>query len=119
MPRRLIALAAAGTALAAAAAPAVAGSPPSRSIGVGDNFFRPTRLTVDSGTRLVFRWRDGNNNPHDVALTSAPRGVAKWKSPIRTNDYTYRRSVRRAGTYRIICTVHPTQMRLTVRVRPG
>ena len=116
MPRRLIALCAAGAALAVAA-PAVAGSTPSRSIAVGDNFFSRERLTVDRNTRLVFRWQAENNVPHDVALDSAPRGVTKWHSPVRTTDYTYRRTLRKAGTYKIICTLHPTQMRLTVRVR--
>ena len=116
MPRRIIALCAAGAALLVAA-PAIAGSTPSRSIDVGDNFFSRERLTVDEGTRLVFRWRAENNVPHDVALDAGPSGVAKWNSPVRTRDYTYRRTLRRAGTYRIICTLHPTQMRLTVRVR--
>ena len=118
MPRRLIALCAAGAALVVAA-PALAGSTPSRSIDVGDNFFSRERLTVDRNTRLVFRWQAENNVPHDVALDSGPRGVTKWNSPVRTKDYTYRRTLRKAGTYKIICTLHPTQMRLTVRVRRG
>jgi plastocyanin len=116
MPRRLIALCAAGAALLAAA-PALAGSTPSRTVDVGDNFFSRERLTVNKNTRLVFRWLSENNVPHDVTLDSAPRGVTKWHSPLRTKDYTYRRTVRKAGTYKIICTLHPTQMRLTVRVR--
>jgi plastocyanin len=120
MPRRLIAIAALGAAAAATAAPALAGStPPSRSIEVGDNYFAPTRLTVNKGTRLVFRWPASNDNRHDVALDSGPSGVSKFNSPVRTSSYTYRRTLRTAGTYRIICTLHATQMRLTVRVRRG
>ena len=115
--RRLIALAALGAAAAASAAPALAGSTPSRSVEVADNYFAPTRLTVKKGTRLVFRWPAANYNRHDVALNSAPRGVRRWNSPLRTSSYTYRRTLRKAGTYKIICTLHPTQMRLTVRVR--
>ena len=38
---------------------------------------------------------------------------------MRTTDYTYRRTLTKAGTYKIICSLHPTQMRLTVRVRSG
>jgi plastocyanin len=72
---------------------------------------------VNEGTRLVFRWPAGNFNRHDVALDSGPRGVRTWNSPVRTSNYTYRRTLRKAGTYKIICTLHPTQMRLTVRVR--
>jgi plastocyanin len=117
MTRRLIALAVLAAATAVPAGAAVAGSTPSKSVEVGDNFFGPTRLTVDKGTRVVFRWPAANYNQHDVSLTSAPRGVTKWHSPLRTASYTYRRTLRAAGTYRIICTLHPTQMRLTVRVR--
>lgn len=117
MSRRLIVIAALGAAAAATAAPALAGSSPSRSVEVGDNFLAPKRLTVDQGTRLVFRWSSENNNRHDVALDDAPRGVRTWTSPVRTANYTYRRTLRRTGTYKIICNLHPTQMRLTVRVR--
>jgi plastocyanin len=119
MSRRLIATAAVVTLAAGAAAPAFGGSTPSRNVEVGDNFFAPTRMTVDRGTRVVFRWSSDNENRHDVALTSGPRGVARFKSSQRTTDYTYRRTLSRAGTYRIICTLHPTQMRLRVRVRSG
>jgi plastocyanin len=118
MSRRLIALAAVGG-LAAGAAPALAGSTPSRTVRVGDNFFSPTRLTVDKGTRLVFRWESGNFNLHDVVLDDGPDGVEIPPSRQRTTDYTVRRTLRRSGTYKFICTLHATQMRLTVRVRRG
>ena len=119
MSRRLIALAALCAAATASAAPAPAGSTPSKTVEVGDNFLAPTRLTVDRGTRLTFRWSAQNGNQHDVELTSAPSGVRKWNSPARTTDYTYRRTLTTAGTYKIICSLHPTMMRLTVRVRSG
>jgi plastocyanin len=121
MSRRLIAVAAIGAATAASAAPAMAGSTPSRTVRVGDNFFSPTRLTVDQGTRLVFRWQAANFNLHDVVLTDAPSGVDEddFTSAQRSTNYTFRRTVRRAGTYKFICSLHPTQMRLTVRVRRG
>jgi plastocyanin len=117
MHRRLIAVAALGALAAATAGPALAGSAPSKRVTVGDNFFSPTRLTVNKGTRIVFRWPSDNANAHDVDVTSAPRGATRFHSPVRTADYTYRRTLTRAGTYRIICTLHPTMMRLTVRVR--
>ena len=119
MKNRLIAIAALGAATAAVATPALAGSTPSKSVEVGDNFLAPTKLTVDRGTRMVFRWSAQNANQHDVKLTSAPSGVTKWNSAVRTTDYTYRRTLTKAGTYKIICSLHPTQMRLSVRVRSG
>jgi plastocyanin len=118
--RRLIALAAIGaSAGAATAADALAGSTPSRTVRVGDNFFSPTRLTVDKGTRLVFRWDSDNANLHDVVLDDGPSGVEIAPSRQRRTNYTYRRTLRRAGTYTFICSLHVTQMRLTVRVRRG
>ena len=119
MSRRLIVLAVLGAAALTTAAPAPAGTTPSKSVEVGDNFFAPTKLTVDKGTRLTFRWSAQNGNQHDVTLTSAPRGVRKWHSAVRTTDYTYRRTLTKSGTYKIICSLHPTMMRLTVRVRSG
>ena len=79
----------------------------------------PTRLTVDKGTRLVFRWEASNFNLHDVVLDDGPDGVEIPPSRQRTTDYTVRRTLRRSGTYKFICTLHATQMRLTVRVRRG
>jgi plastocyanin len=117
MSRRLIAVVVLAT--LAVAAPALAGSTPTKSVKVGDDYFSPTRLTVDRGTKVAFRWQAANNNLHDAVVTSAPGGVRKWKSAQRRTDYTYTRTLRTAGTYRIICTIHPTQMRLTVRVRSG
>jgi plastocyanin len=119
MARRLVhvAVLAVAAAVAGAASPALARSAPSTTVEVADDFFAPTRLTVKQGTRLVFRWPSANDDSHDVTLTSAPSGVRRWHSPVRRSDYSYRRTLRRAGTYRIICTLHPTQMRLTVRIR--
>jgi plastocyanin len=119
MNRRLVALAAIGAAAAGSAAPALAGSTPSRTVRVGDNFFSPTRLTVDRGTRVVFRWNSDNTALHDVVLDDGPSGVEFAPSQQRRTGYTYRRTLRRAGTYKFICSLHPTQMRLTVRVRRG
>jgi plastocyanin len=121
MPRRLIAVAAIAAAAAACTAPALAGSTPSRTVRVGDNFFSPTRLSVDKGTRLVFRWQAANFNRHDVVLTDGPSGVdpEDFTSEQRTKNYTFRRTVRRSGTYKFICSLHVTQMKLSVRVRRG
>ena len=107
------------TPLVAVVASFLAGSTPSETVEVGDNFLAPTKLTVDPGTRMTFRWAAENANQHDVKLTSAPSGVRRWNSAVRTTDYTYRRTLTKAGTYRIICSLHPTQMRLSVRVRSG
>jgi plastocyanin len=84
----------------------------SRSVTVGDNFFRPTSVTVAKGTTVTWRWKGAN--PHNVTVTSAPRGVAKFHSTTKTSG-NYSRTLRRAGTYRFICTVHGFKMKIVVR----
>ena len=41
------------TPLLAVVATFLAGSTPSKTVEVGDNFLAPTKLTVDSGTRMT------------------------------------------------------------------
>jgi plastocyanin len=115
MSRKPLVLAALAAAAAGLATPALAAS--SKTVRVGDDFFAPRTLTVDKGTSLVFRWNAENQNPHDVQVTSAPSGVTKWRSQVKRTNYTFRRTVTKAGTYKLICSIHPTMMRLTVRVR--
>ena len=53
---------------------------------------------------------------HDVKLKSAPKGVRKWQSEPASSGYRYRRTLKVAGTYKIICTLHE-EMTMTIRVR--
>ena len=113
MIRRLavIALAAAGIAvvpaLDAGAAPD-AGTSATRSITVGDDFFKPRRITVSRGTVLRFVWRR-TRHLHNVTR----RGQSSKTT--RRRGTVVRRTVTRSTTF--ICTVHPDTMRLRVRVR--
>ncbi len=99
-------------ALAAVAATAVF-APPSAAVTrvrVGDDFFRPSSLTVRSGTTVVWRWV--GDNPHNVTVT---RGPVKFRSGTKSSG-TFRKRMRRDGRYRIVCTVH-SGMDMTLRVR--
>lgn len=82
----------------------------SRSVTVGDNFFRARSLTVSKGTTVTWRWR--GRAPHNVVVT---RGPVRFSSKTQTKG-SYRRKLSRAGTYRIVCTIH-AGMAQTIRVR--
>src|SRR4051812_9621307 len=96
--------------LAAAAPLAIPAFGATRTVTLKDNRFVPKTLTVRRGTKLVWRW--GGKNPHNVVVTKGPR---KFRSPLKKKG-SYAQTMRRRGTYRIICEVHPG-MRMTLKVR--
>ncbi len=109
--RMLIAAAVAACLLAGAATAYAA----TRTVAVGDNWFGKanTKPTVDvrRGDTVVWRWR--GDSRHSVTVQ---RGPQRFNSGIKASG-TYRRTLRRAGTYRIFCIVHPVEQRMTLRVR--
>ena len=114
MHRPLIALALAGAALVAV--PAEAGS--KRTVKVLDNYFSPSKATVNPNTTVTWKWAADGGDVHDVKLLSAPKGVRKFTSEAGAGGYTFRRTLRKAGTYKFLCTFHEDDgMRMTVTVR--
>jgi plastocyanin len=81
-----------------------------RTVRVADDVFAPKRMTVKAGTTVVWRWV--GKNPHNVVVT---RGPVRFRSTTKVTG-TYRRKLRRRGTYRVVCTIHP-RMRMTLTVR--
>jgi plastocyanin len=99
-------------ALASLAAYATAAN--AATIKVGDNFFNPTKKTVGVGTKVKFKWV--GNRKHHIVKTSGPGG----KIGSRTTDDRGVNLAKRfgtAGTYHFICTIHPEEMRLTLKVK--
>jgi plastocyanin len=104
-----------GSAIAALSAvlavPALAAT---RSVKVGDDYFVrkgsvPT-VTVKKGTRVI--WRFSGRDMHNVAVTKGP---VKFRSSFKTSG-TYSKTVRSAGTYTIVCTIHQPDMKMKLRV---
>jgi plastocyanin len=110
--RKLLVVVLAGALLATLAGAALAAT---RTIRVGDNYFvragSPPSVTVRRGDTVV--WRFSGRAPHNVA---AIRGPQRFRSPVRTSG-TYRRRMTRPGTYSIICEIHGSRQRMTLRVR--
>ena len=118
-PRRIIpvVLAAVSALPYAAAADAGSRAPERRTVQVGDNFFAPDKLTVTRGAKVTWKWPDVAGDVHDVKLRSGPKGVRKFQSEPASSGYRYRRTLRKAGTYRLICTFHAQEMKMTIKVR--
>ena len=93
------------------AVPALAAT---RTVKVGDDYFVrkgsvPT-VTVTKGTKVTWRW--AGRDMHNVAVT---RGPVKFRSSFKTSG-TYSKTVRTAGLYTIVCTIHQPDMKMKLRV---
>lgn len=106
--------------------PVTAGAGPAvkpKLVSVADFYFGPNRVTVNEGGSVKWIWAATNTYPHDVHLKQGPKGLAhKGSYSTRTTAVTnasFKRAFETPGTYRFICTIHPTQMKLTVTVRKG
>ena len=117
--RRATTLVLAGAVAVLAAAPAMAGggAPQKKSVVLQDDFFQPGKLTVNRGSTITWRWPDEASDVHDVNLAKGPRGAKPFHSEPGAAGYTFKRRLTVPGTYRIICTLHPEEMHLTVNVR--
>jgi plastocyanin len=108
----------AGVALLSAA-PAAIAKPKGKTVKIGDNFFLPDAVKIKRGAVVTWKWPgfdEASGDVHDVKLKSGPKGVKKFHSQPASSDYTYKRKLKKAGKYKIVCTLHE-DMRMTIRVR--
>jgi plastocyanin len=99
------------------AAPAVAGAPRTKKVEVADNYYLPDELTVKQGGKVEWEWPDDVAiDVHDVKLKKAPKGVRKWQSQPASSGYTYKRTFKKPGRYKIVCTLHE-EMTMTIKVK--
>jgi plastocyanin len=98
-----------------AAVPAVSAlaSTPTKKIAVRDNFFSVKKATINRGTRVTWVWHSFGV-PHNVTVTKGP---AKFHSRELQSSGSFSHVFTKRGTYHLICTLHPTQMRETIIVR--
>jgi plastocyanin len=81
-----------------------------QSVTVGDNYFRPTSLTVRAGTKVQWKW--AGVLLHNVTVRSGP---VKFHSRTQVKgSFSY--VFTRRGSYALVCTIHPSMTeRITVR----
>jgi plastocyanin len=125
--RRLTAAAVAALAALAAvapvgSAPAVAAKAPKpKKVTVADFYYAPSAVTIRKGGVVKWVWAPTNVEPHDVHLKQGPKGLKKKGSySTRTTavtNATFKHAFPTPGTYKFICTIHPTKMKMTVTVK--
>ena len=87
-----------------------------KTVNLGDNYYAPEILKVKRGTTVTWRWPDEAGDVHDVKLRSGPKGVKKFHSEAASTDFSFKRKLKVAGTYKLVCTLHH-EMRMTIKVR--
>ena len=101
---------------ALAAAPATAAAPKPLKVTLADNYFLPAKKTVKKGTTVKWKWGPEAYDVHDVKLKSAPKGVKKFHSSPGTAGFSYKKTLKKPGVYKFVCTLHE-EMKLTIRVK--
>jgi plastocyanin len=111
--RTTIGLIAIATVAAVAALTGIAQAEPKATITVGNNFLSPSSKTVSTGTKVRFKWLGGVR--HHIVKAKGPGGDIK--SPATSaKGVNLAKVVTKRGTYRFICTIHPTEMKLKLVV---
>ncbi len=94
------------------AAPAAAAT---KNVKIGDDYYvragSPPTVTVTKGTTVKWNWR--GRRQHNVVVQLGP---VHFQSALKRSG-SYSRTMRRAGTYRIICSIHAPDMAMTLKVR--
>jgi plastocyanin len=90
-------------------------------VTVNDFYFGPDAVTIRQGGKVKWVWSSANTYPHDVHLKKGPKGM-KEKTTYSTRttavtDAEFKKTFTTPGTYHFICTIHPTEMHLTVVVK--
>lgn len=115
------ALALLGVSAASASPEASASAAKPKLVTVNDFYFGPSSVTIHKGGSVKWVWSSTNTYPHDVHLKSGPkrlekRGTYSTKTTAVT-DAEFKKAFPTPGSYHFICTIHPTEMKLTVVVK--
>jgi plastocyanin len=85
------------------------------TVRVGNNFLSPTSKTIGRGGTVAWVWAGGRRH-NLLGRTSRGRVIFRSRTTSR-RGYTFRHRFGSRGRYSVICTLHPSSMRMTVRVR--
>jgi plastocyanin len=85
-----------------------------RTVRVGDNFFSPKTITVKKRTIVKWAWGTDGRTSTDVEHNVRGYKGNKFRSAYKTEG-TFRKRITK--TTRILCDVHATTMRMTIKVK--
>lgn len=94
-----------------------------KKVKVGDDFYAPTNVAIKKCGKVKWKWLPTNGNPHNVTLTKGPKKLTKkerkktFTSATGSIGIKFAPRFKKKGTYKFICTIHPTTMQMTVRVK--
>lgn len=128
--KRTFTVAAALIAALSLAMPAAGIAGKTKKVKVVNDYFAPTKITVKKNTKIAFKWDKTNLNTHNVTMKKGPKGVKKTKKPCAKGKITkcnksasgsiginFKPTFNKPGTYKFTCTIHPTVMNTTVKVK--
>ena len=108
MRKLILALAAVFAVAAAFAIPALAAT---KTVALKDNYFSPKSTSISKGSTVRFVWK--GKAAHNVTMTKGP---GKHFRTSNKQSGTYLHKFTRAGSYTIVCTLHPgMQLKLAVK----
>ena len=84
-------------------------------VTVGNNFFKPAKKTVRKGTKVRFKWT-GGGPVHNVTKKRGPGGKFASRTT-SSKGVNFSRKFKQRGTYRLLCTIHPSRMKLKLIVK--
>ena len=90
-----------------------------KTITVGDDFFTPTKFSIKKNTIVKWVWSAQNVDDHQVAQADRhfePKSSG-FQSKEQSTGAPFRHRFKKAGTFYVICLVHPTDMRMKIRVK--
>jgi plastocyanin len=75
-----------------------------KRVSVRDDLFVAKSVTIRSGDRVKWTWRDSND--HNVTFRKVPKGASKKPRAKTRSSGTFTRKFTKRGTYRYVCTIH-------------
>ncbi len=86
------------------------------TISVRDDSFSKSTITIPRKDTVSWKWRNTGSQHQVKSPSSNPVAFISSK---RSGNYSFSHKFNKTGTYKIFCTVHPTEMKITVKVTRG
>ena len=88
-------------------------------VTVADDYYSPTAVKINKGSKVSYDWSDANVDSHNVKLTKGPKGIDKkdFKSATGAIGINFAPKFKVTGKYHFVCTLHRSVMQMDVTVK--